>query len=185
MKVLLIDNETTLLEKLKRLIPGDEVVRRFDSFDSREAREFDIVILSGSSLGPLVENEDKFSQEMYFIKNTTKPLIGICFGFELIVRAFGGQLKKLEKKDQGIKSINILDDSLYKKSTIKVYENHEWTVDKLPDVLDVSAESSAGPEIIKHKTLPIYGFQFHPENFVDELEGDEVFLQLFPQLQEI
>jgi len=183
MKVLLIDNETTLLEKLKRLIPGDEVVRRFDSFDSREAREFDLVILSGSSLGPLVGNEDKFSQEIYFIKNTAKPLIGICFGFELIVTAFGGELKKLDKKDRGEKEIEILNKTIYGKEKVNVYENHEWGVESVPNDFNILAKSVTGPEIITHKALPIYGFQFHPENFTDELAGDEVFLQLFSQLK--
>ena len=182
MKVLLIDNGTTLLEKLKTLIPGEESIIRFDNLKDILTDSFDLVILSGGSAYYLVENEAKFSEELKFLRNTTKPVIGFCFGFELIVKAFGGEIKKLENIDKGEKEIEILDNTLYKKPIIKVYESHGWGVQKLPENFDILAKSVVGPEIIKHKTQPIYGFQFHPENFVDELEGDEIFLQLFSNL---
>lgn len=182
MKVLLIDNGSILLEKLKTLIPGEESIIKFDSLKSVNTDNFDLVILSGSHDNSIVWNGDKYLDELNFVKNTTKPIIGICFGLELIVKSFGGEIKELENKDKGIKEIEILDKSIYSKPVIKVYESHRWTVGKLPEDFDILAKSEIGPEIIKHKTLPIYGFQFHPENFVDELEGDEVFLQLFSNL---
>lgn len=179
MKVLLIDNGTTLLNALRRLIPNDEVVKRFDLLNNVEINDFDIIVLSGSSVYPIIGNEEKFSHEIEFIKNTTKPIIGICFGCELIVKAFGGELKKLDHKSKGIKEVEILDKSLCKNSTINVYENHEYVIERMPESFNILAKSEVGPEIVKHKTLPIYGFQFHPENFVDELDGDDIFLKLF------
>lgn len=183
MKVLLIDNRTTLLEKLQKLIPGDEVIARFDSLRGVHVDEFDLVVLSGGSSYCLEENVSKFSDELNFVRNTTKPIIGICFGFELIVRAFGGKLIKLENKDKGIKEIEISDRNLYKKLRANVYESHEWSVEHLPDFFRILAKSPTGPEIIKHKSRSIYGFQFHPENFVDTLEGDEIFLKIFSEIQ--
>lgn len=182
MKVLLIDNGTTLLKKLEKLIPHHEIVRRFDTFKIGEADGFDLVVLSGGSICPVTGNEEKFSQEINFIQNTKKPLIGICFGCELIVKAFGGELEKLNSREKGIKEVTILDPHFYEVSKIKVYENHQWGITKLPDTFAVLAESDDGVEIIKHKTLPMYGFQFHPENLVNESDGDELFLQIFIQL---
>ncbi len=183
MKVLLIDNKTTLLNKLKDLIPGNEIVMGFDVADTKDYEYFDLVILSGGSTYSVLWDENILSKELNFIKNTTKPVIGICFGFELIVKAFGGELKKLESREKGIKEIEILNNDFYNKSKVKVYENHGWAVEKLPDSFDILAKSTIGPEIIKHNSLPIYGFQFHPENFVDELDGDEIFLKIFTQLK--
>ncbi len=182
MKVLLIDNGTTLLEKLRTLIPGEEFVVRFDNLKMVNTDNFDLIILSGSHDNSIVWDGDKYIDEINFVKNTKKPLIGICFGFELIVKAFGGEINELENKDRGIREIEILNSNIYNKKTIKVYESHRWTVGKLPEFFDILAKSEIGSEIIKHKTLPIYGFQFHPENFVDELEGDEIFIKLFSNL---
>ncbi len=182
MKILLVDNGTTLLSKLEKLIPEKEVVVRVDDLNREMSDDFDLVILSGSSKYSVMEDVEKFVQEIDLIKNTQKPLIGICFGFELIVKAFGGSLKRLEVKDKGIQEIEILDKKLSDKPVVSVYESHRWEIEKLPGIFNVLARSKTGPEIIKHKNLPIYGFQFHPENFVDETDGDEVFTRVFSYL---
>jgi GMP synthase (glutamine-hydrolysing) len=182
MKILLVDNGTTLLGKLNKLIPGEESVIRFELFKPAQAKDFDVVILSGSSKYSPVENEEEFVEELKFIKESGKPIIGICFGCELIAKAFGGTLKKLEDKEKGERTITILDQGVINKKEIKVYESHEIAIDVLPDCFEVVAKSESCPEIIKHKTLSIFGLQFHPENFVDELEGDEVFLELLSKV---
>lgn len=179
MRILLIDNGTTLLNKLKELIPGNEIVHSYDDFD-KDTTNFDLVILSGGSKYQLVGNEGKFAKEIDFIKNINKPVIGICFGYELIAVAFGATLKELSENKKGIYEVEILDESLGR-GKIKVSENHRWVVDKLPEVFEVLAVSEDGPEIIKHKEKFIYGLQFHPENFTEETEGDELFLNLLSQ----
>lgn len=176
MKILLIDNGTTLLNKLKALIPGDEVTHAYDDVDV-DTHNFDLAILSGGSKYQLVGNEDKFEKEINFIKNTKIPIIGICFGYELVATAFGATLKELPENKKGMYEVRVLDESLGV-GVIKVYENHRWVVDQLPEVFDVLAVSDDGLEIIKHKNLSIYGMQFHPENLVEETGGDELFLKL-------
>ena len=179
MKILLIDNGTTLINKLKELIPGDEVVHSYNDFD-KDTEGFDLVILSGGSKYQLLGNEDKFEKEIKFIKEAKIPIIGICFGYELIAHAFGATLKELPENKKGIYEVEILDEKLGK-GKIKVFESHRWVIDKLPDVFGILAKSDDGPEIIKHKEKSIYGLQFHPENFVEETEGDELFLKLLSQ----
>lgn len=179
MKILLIDNGTTLLNKLKELIPGNEIVHSYDDFD-KDTTNFDLVILSGGSKYQLVGNKDKFTKELDFIKNTDKPVIGICFGYELIAVAFGATLKELSENKKGIYEVEILDGNLGE-GKIKVCESHKWVIDKLPDVFEVLAKSDDGPEMIKHKEKPIYGLQFHPENFTEQTKGDELFLKLLSQ----
>lgn len=179
MRILLIDNGTTLLNKLRELIPGEEITHNYDDFD-KDLTNFDLVILSGGSKYQLVGNEDKFQKEIDFIKEAKIPIVGICFGYELIATAFGAILKELSENKKGIYEVEILDEKLGK-GEIKVCESHRWTIDKLPEIFGVLAKSEDGPEIIKHKEKPIYGLQFHPENFVEETGGDELFLKLLSQ----
>ncbi len=184
MKTLLIDNGTTLLEKLQKLIPGDESVVHFDSFDQEQAQKADVVILSGSSRGQLIGNEAEFQKEIDFIRTTNKPIIGICFGYELIVHAFGGTLKELPEQEVGAVTITVLKDPelFYGKKEFETFENHRWGTEKLPKDFEVLAESTHGPEVIRHNTRPIYGLQFHPENHTDTSFGDEVFLKILERV---
>src|SRR3989344_5129884 len=107
MKVLLIDNGSTLLEKLKKLIPGRETVEQAEKISEKDTNTYDLVVLSGSSKEQLIGNESDFKNEIDFILSNQKPLIGICFGCELIATAFGGQLRELESTHKGIKDIEI------------------------------------------------------------------------------
>jgi GMP synthase-like glutamine amidotransferase len=178
MKILLIDNGTKLLTKLQDLIPGSEVTKGWKEIVPSDINNFDLVILSGSSSSSVVWNHQDFENEVQLIKETKKPIIGICFGCELIAYAFGGSLKQITQEHRGIREIEILDIELFKDKKIRVYEHHKWIIDKIPEHFVVLAKSVDGPEAIRHMTLPIYGLQFHPENFVDETEGDELFLTL-------
>ncbi|MFA5996136.1 MAG: hypothetical protein WC790_00175 [Candidatus Paceibacterota bacterium] len=183
MKVLLVDNGTTLLKKLEKLIPGVETVEQAERFSAAEGNEYDLVILSGSSKEQLVGNESDFENEIAFIRTNQKPLIGICFGCELIVSTFGGELRKLDAPHKGIREIEIMDPNLFVgKESLKVYESHQWAMSGAPTHFDVLAQSADGPEMIKHQTLPVYGLQFHPENFVDTTEGDELFRSIFDKI---
>ncbi|MDB4991788.1 MAG: glutamine amidotransferase class-I [Parcubacteria group bacterium] len=183
MNILLIDNGTTLLEKLRALIPGDEIVHTWRDFSPEDVARADLIVLSGGSRMQLAGNEHEFVQEVEMILSIQKPLIGICFGTELIAHAFGGTLRELAVNHKGIKEVRfILPRFSGGRESIRVFENHRWIIDEMPKGFEIIAESDDGPEMIGHLTLPIYGMQFHPENYVDEAEGNSVFLQLFSML---
>lgn len=151
MNILLIDNGTTLLEKLKTLIPGEEVVHTWKDFLQADIDTADIVILSGGSKMQLLGNEGEFENELEFIRRHSKPIIGICFGSELITEAFGGTLKHLPEAHKGIRDIELLDPGLLDgKKSIQVYENHQWIIDTVPGDFEVMARSADGPEMIRH-----------------------------------
>lgn len=180
MKIFLIDNGTTLLTKLHRLIPGHEITQSWANFDVEEALRSDIVVLSGGSICSLTGNEDRYATELAFIKQTTKSVIGICFGCELVVAGFGGTLKELPAHSRGTVHIDVVNDgSLFGgRKSFEAYENHSWIANVLPPDLEVLARSAHGPEVVRHRSRPIYGLQFHPEHHVEEMFGDEVFLNI-------
>ena len=176
MRILLIDNGSSLLKKLQQLIPGSEITKVFDSVKLSDVNDYDLIVLSGGGHHNVIFEREKFLEEIRIIRSG-KPIIGICFGCELIANAFDGELEELPSEQKGIYKIEILDEVLGPK-TMQVYEGHKWYISKLPEGFEVLAISDRGPEIIKHKTLPIYGLQFHPENMVNETGGDELFLNL-------
>lgn len=181
MKVLLIDNGTTLLKKLEDLIPGQEIVHAWDDLSSVDYDDFELIVLSGGSRFEIVGHEDRLRDEMEIIKTSAKPLVGICYGCELITEAFGGVLEKEAENIKGIIDVEILypDRIFGNRKNIKVYENHRWAIKTLPSEFITLAKSEHCIEAIRHEEKPIYGFQFHPEQFVEQTDGDEIFLNLF------
>lgn len=181
-KILVINNGTIHLKKLLSLLPEEVTVVDYTNITPPQIREADIFILTGSSTLPVRGNEKVFSKETGIILSSGKPVIGICLGCELIATAFGATLKSLGQKRQGL--INIVatpskDHILEAGRNFSVYEGHKWAIDSLPlEIFDILAQSPDGPEIIKHRTLPLWGFQFHPEHMTDETLGDEIFLNI-------
>jgi GMP synthase (glutamine-hydrolysing) len=179
MKILLIDNGTRHLGKLKDLLTGNEIDIHplFQKYPPPE--NYDLIILSGGSQIAINSAPEVFKEEISLIKTSQTPIIGICEGCEIIAFAFGSKLEPGERKVKGVKIIKTVNkDLLNVDIPLKVYESHFWTIKDLgKDVVGI-AKSQSGWEVLKHKTKPIYGMQFHPEMFVDKTFGDEVFRKI-------
>ena len=179
MKVLIIDNGTKNLELIKGFFIGDEVVivGCYDITFS-DSENYDLIILTGSGSGVVpaaYKSDEALKNELEIIKNSTKPIIGICYGCELIAHAFQCKIQKIEPRITNFVDIvgpgSILG---LKKNYIKVFDNHKYIITELSDEIDGLAKSSTGYEVIKHKTKNIFGTQFHPEKFQELTEGDDV-----------
>ncbi len=90
------------------------------------------------------------------------PLTGICLGHQLISLANGCTTKRLKFGHHGC------NQPVKKLDTGRVYitsQNHEYTVDKLSNHIEATYINLNDGTIegIKHKTLPIWSVQFHPE----------------------
>jgi len=103
------------------------------------------------------------------------PILGICLGHQSICYAFGAKIRRAKKLMHG-KASQIIHNGkdLFKgmKNPFSAIRYHSLVIDResLPEVLEVTAESEDDREImgIKHKELPIYGVQFHPESILTE-----------------
>jgi GMP synthase (glutamine-hydrolysing) len=166
MELLIIDNGTSYLSELKKLLGNYpfEVISYSEISNIADLNNYDAIILSGGHNFPVAGNEVKLETEISLVRNTQKPVFGICFGFELIAAAFRAKLELMQSKEKEIIEIEIVNqDDIFKGlPNFKVFENHRWVVKELPENLSSLAVSKFGIEAIKHKTLPIYGVQFHP-----------------------
>ena len=177
-KILIVDNHSVHIEELKRLFGGYEIdVCDCDDFTTEKAADFDVIMLSGGSHVFAADQTKKaYEVEIDFIHNTEKPVIGICLGCQLIAKAFGGTLKKLETGCHGINEIE-MENRKY-----QVFESHNYGIDTLPNELKIIAKSVVGTEIIKHKTKEIYCFQFHPEVHPRKTDGKKIFYKIVSEI---
>lgn len=132
------------------------------------------IILSG---GPssVYQNNAPFPSDGIF--NLNIPLLGICYGLQVIAHQLGGEVDKLAKREYGRTALLIDDDSdLFfglKKSTT-VWMSHGDALTKLPDNFEQIGHSANSPICaIRHSQRRIYGVQFHPE-VVHTEHGSEI-----------
>jgi GMP synthase (glutamine-hydrolysing) len=145
------------------------------------AKEFDAVVIGGSA-ARIVQASDraKFEKVETLIKNCNVPLLGICFGHQLLCWAFGAEVGSLPhqvaNQFEGIKVIQVgeIFAGFKEQQTIPLAENHFDYV--LKDSLDsagfllLADSSSCEVEAVKHITKPFYGVQFHPEHITIKSE---------------
>ena len=125
------------------------------------------IILSG---GPSTVTKKKFPNipEKIFLKKI--PILGICYGLQLLAKNFGGIVKaKSNKREFGRavllkKKESILTKNIYKNKKATVWMSHQDAVVKLPKGFKkIASTQESHLTIIENKIKKIYGIQFHPE----------------------
>lgn len=130
---------------------------------SEDLKDYQSVILSG---GP---NNIGESQRLNFDKNIFElgiPVLGICYGMQLMADYFGGIVDSNVKKEYGQCEIAInnevpIFDGLDKKQ--QVLMSHGDTVKIKPEGFEIIAKSGEEIAAIGNVKRKMYGFQFHPE----------------------
>lgn len=174
MKILIVDNGSTYLPDIEsELGTCTSKSVRYDELDVIKDTEFDGIILSGGHDFPVVGNENRLANEIQLIRATNTPLLGICFGFELIAAAFGARLEHLPTREKGVIDVVVThQDGIFKGiSHFQAYESHRWVVKDLGEQLEELARSKDGVEAFKHRFRKIYATQFHPELHLERVEG--------------
>ena len=127
-----------------------------------------VLFLSGSDyLLSRPRTRERFKEEIELVRKAPFPILGICFGHQLIGTAFGTGMIDMGQMIRRFEPVNVLDHNpLFESlpSTITVAESHRQVLDKVPEGFTRLAQSSTAEiEAICHRSLPIYGLQFHPE----------------------
>jgi GMP synthase (glutamine-hydrolysing) len=94
-----------------------------------------------------------------------KPLLGICYGAEIIALTFGGSIQKMPNHVHGMTMISVSDQNplVGEKKKILVYESHRYCIAKLPSNFSSAARSQYCDHEVFLNERGIYGTQFHPE----------------------
>lgn len=126
------------------------------------------------SPGPCSPAEAGISVELIQYFAGKVPVLGVCLGHQAIAAAYGGKIIRAKQIMHGkTSSITHTGTDVFNglPSPFIVTRYHSLAIEResLPDCLEVTAES-ADHEImgIRHKTLPVYGVQFHPESVLSE-----------------
>lgn len=123
------------------------------------------IILTGGPHSVYESNSFSLPKE---VLESKLPVLGICYGFQLLSYYLGGEVKGLNKSEFGNAKVNVINsDSLLLKnipSSFISFMSHNDSVTKLPSGFIKNAETDSCPNAIaSDETRKIYGVQFHPE----------------------
>ena len=125
------------------------------------------IILSGGPLNVYQINKYSFDKK---ILDLNLPILGICFGHQILSKLNGGKVKQSKHREFGLANIYKKKESLLTKNffgtkkTKKVWMSHADQVSKLPLNFKVIASSTNSKfAIVENKNKKFFGIQFHPE----------------------
>ncbi|MBI2604523.1 MAG: type 1 glutamine amidotransferase [Deltaproteobacteria bacterium] len=184
-KVLVIDNTIDRPFKLaadfrRFLAPAEIHVRRGPQRDfPGDVSAYTHLLLTGSKTScsdrsKWVEREMELARTM---AEEGKPVLGVCFGHQILARAFGGaacvraaakpELGWCEVCRVGGPSVESLLSGL--PSRFYTFQSHMDEVARLPGKFVATATSErCAIQAFRHERLPIFGIQFHPEKKLEE-----------------
>jgi len=121
-------------------------------------------ILSG---GPASVYEEGAPQLPEYVLASGLPVLGICYGMQLVARAMGGQVRHAERREYGPAEVEVAGASpLFAglPGRLQVWMSHGDQVEALPPDFEAIASTSNCPiAAMGHPGLQVYGLQFHPE----------------------
>ena len=153
-----------IARKLRESGVYTEVVPYRENLEDIKARKPQGIILSGGPASVYAENAYKPNEGIW---DLGLPILGICYGMQLITQHFGGEVVAAEHHEYGKAKLKIENDSSIFKDIADnsiVWMSHGDKAERLPEGFDIIGTSENSPyAAIADENRKVYAFQFHPE----------------------
>ena len=121
------------------------------------------IILSGGPSSVYDANAPKCDPAIF---DLGIPVLGVCYGMQLMCQALGGEVIGANHREFGRASLNVSDSSgLFANypTAATVWMSHGDQVTTAGGFVPLASTSTCSVAAVKHLTKPVYGLQFHPE----------------------
>ena len=122
------------------------------------------LVLSGGPASVLGDDSPRLPESFY---DVNVPVLGICYGLQLMAHQLGGKLSRAVSREYGRAVLTVHDENVLLKgvrSPSQVWMSHGDSVEKLPDGFVTLATTSDIPHAaVANTRRRFYGVQFHPE----------------------
>lgn len=160
----------------KSLAPHSLKVVAYNKLSKNSARGCGGIILSGGHTIFVEGNDAALAKEVQLIETAEVPVLGICYGFELLAHMLGAKLVEMPQVSKGVLEIEVKRENVLfgDLSRVDVFENHRFVVVAPVPAMTVLASSKDGVEAFQYGDRQVYGVQFHPEMFVEKTHGQKI-----------
>ena len=126
------------------------------------------IILSGGPKSVYEKDSLNIGDEVFdYLVEKEIPILGICYGYQLIAYKMGGNVKREQRKEYGVANVEILDsEGIFKDLERKeiVWMSHSDQVFEIPPNFVVTSKTDTSPiAAFRNNSKTIYGLQWHPE----------------------
>jgi GMP synthase (glutamine-hydrolysing) len=184
-KILILDFGSQYTQLIARRVREAHVYCELHPFDMdlEAIREYSPqgIILSG---GPKSVYDDEAPAVEEALFDLGIPVLGICYGMQLLARHFGGKVVPAGKREYGHADLmskstpGPLFDGFFIDGKSPVWMSHGDHVEKIPDGFEVVSQTDNAPvAAIQNVERNLYGVQFHPE--VNHTPRGEIIVDTF------
>jgi GMP synthase (glutamine-hydrolysing) len=167
-KVLVLDFGSQYAQLIARRVRQQDVYCEIVRHDITAARIAEIapqgIILSGGPSSVYEPGAPKCDPAIFQLG---LPVLGICYGMQLFCEALGGRVQSTPAREYGRARCRVTreDDFLAGlPAESDVWMSHGDQVSQISDdFIQLAATNTCPYAAVKHRSLPIYGLQFHPE----------------------
>ena len=169
-KIIIVDYGSQFTQiiarKIRELGVYSEIINSRTAKKLKKYESIKGIILSG---GPLTVTQKNKADLDKSILESKIPILGICYGHQIMAKKFGGHVKASKKREYGaalLKSITkcSITKNFFKKKTNMVWMSHQDEVNKIPKGFKrIASSANSKFAIIANESKKYYGIQFHPE----------------------
>ncbi|MEW6044556.1 MAG: gamma-glutamyl-gamma-aminobutyrate hydrolase family protein [Thermoproteota archaeon] len=179
--LLVVDNGSVYTKNIDKFLYEKTIHYKlipFDSIKLEEIDKFDSFILSGRR-----QNNQKMNALNSKIINHAiaekKPLLGICYGAEILALTVGGTIRKMNSAQKGNSTVMVVNENPLCSGILQVYQSHNFEISHLgKSLIQLGSSDACKYEVIQYRDSRIFGTQFHPEMTHDGLSMIERFISL-------
>ena len=174
MRVLMIDNFDSFTQNLRQLfeeVPGTsvDIISNTAPVTARAAEGYDALVISAGPGRP--DRAADLGSSLEAVNVTGLPTFGVCLGHQAIGHVFGAEVKPTGAPMHGrLSTIRHVGRDIFAglETTFPVVRYHSLDVQRLPAELEplAWAEDDGALMALRHRSLPLWGVQFHPESIL-------------------
>lgn len=179
--LLLVDNGSVFTKNIFEFLSSinlDHLVLSFDKINLDNISKFDSFILSGRRHNDQAMNALN-SKIIHHSISAKKPLLGICYGAEILALSVGGTIRRMSSLQKGQDTVQVIQKNPLCGGVIRVYQSHNFEVSRLgKSLIQLGKSNACKYEIIQYENSNIFGTQFHPEMTKDGISLIEKFVNI-------
>ncbi len=150
----------------------------FDKISSSEIAKYESFILSGRRQNSKEMNALN-SKIINHAISEKKPLLGICYGAEILALTVGGTIRKMDKMQKGNSTVKVTGKNPLCDGLLDVYQSHNFEISSLgSSLVQLASSEHCEYEMVWYQNSRIFGTQFHPEITKDGLSLIDRFVLL-------